>query len=414
MRAGILAIGTELLMGQTTNTNATFLSRRLSELGIGVYFHYTVGDNPQRIKSHLNQLMSTCDIVFTTGGLGPTLDDITKEVVADVLGVKMILDDHSFARIKQRFMLYNREMPQSNIRQAYFPEGALILDNDMGTAPACIAKASNGTEIIVLPGPPKELNHIFETHVYPYLSQKNDIQMYSKYLSIYDMGESTVEQKLMHFFVNQSNPTFATYAGDGMVLLRITASGMDALANQRSVDDAVVEVKKIIGRHVVSEEGESIDAVVLRLLKEKNLKIAFAESCTGGKLTAALASNGGASAVLEAGIVTYSNASKMKQLCVKSETLEAYGAVSHQVCAEMVKGLVDTTGVDIGVSITGIAGPTGGTDEKPIGLVYIGLNHAGDVITIENHFSGDREGIQKRVVYKALKVIYDHLVQNNI
>lgn len=410
MKAGILAIGTELLMGKTLNTNAHYLSQQLSELGISVYLHYTVGDNPNRIRQHLVNLLETCDIVITTGGLGPTLDDITKEIIAETLDIPMVLDEHSLERIKMRFKLFSRVMPESNIRQAYFPSGAVILDNDQGTAPACIIEAEQyRASIVVLPGPPKELKHLFDKYVVNYLKNKNQQSMISKYLSIYDLGESAAEEKLMDLIENQTNPTLATYAGDGKVLLRITSSGLGKEADLKAVDDMVEKVKSRIGSYIISDHGEDLELVVLNLLRDRGLKIAFVESCTGGLLGYSLIRLSGSSDVVDSSLVTYSNEAKIREVNVKSETLTTYGAVSHQTCYEMVHGLVQKTKVDLAISITGIAGPTGGTDEKPVGLVYIGLYCNGEIFTTENHFTGDREGIQRRTVMKSLKMIYDHL-----
>lgn len=412
MKAGILAIGTELLMGQTVNTNATYLSKELGEVGVGVYYHLTVGDNPQRIKKALMDLLDSCDLVLVTGGLGPTLDDITKEVVADTLGLSMVLDERSFSIIKERFRLFNRTMPESNIRQAYFPEGAIILDNDLGTAPGCIVEKDDWDKtIVVLPGPPRELRHMYLTHVKAYLTRKNAFKMHSKYLSVYDLGESAAEERLMDLIENQSNPTIATYAGDGKVLLRVTSSGLSDAENINIVDEMVQEIEKRIGKHIVSHLGEDIDQVILTLLKNKGLTIATAESCTGGKLTSAFVKHSGASDVFDSGIVTYSNASKVREIGVKAETLQTYGAVSHQTCKEMVKGIMAKTGASVGISITGIAGPTGGTSEKPVGLVYIGIGVNDEIYTIENHFTGNRESIQDRAVIKAMKLLYDYLCE---
>ena len=411
MKAAILAIGTELLMGQTVNTNASYLSRALSELGIGVYYHNTVGDNPLRIKETLKLLLDSCDLIVTTGGLGPTLDDITKEVIAETLGLNMVLDQHSLDLIKERFRLFNRTMPESNIRQAYFPEGAIILDNAQGTAPACILEVA-GTEkvIVVLPGPPREMKHIYHTYIESYLKSRSNIRMHSKYLSVYDLGESALEERLIDLIINQTNPTLATYAGDGKVLLRVTSSGDDTLDHIKLVEDMVKIVKTRVGEYIVSEDGDDIDRVILNLLMNKKLKIAFAESCSGGKLVSTFVKHAGASEVVDAGLVTYSNEAKVRELNVNPQTLKTYGAVSHQTCAEMVKGLIDKTGCDIGVSITGIAGPTGGSEEKPVGLVYIGIGINTEVYTFENHFSGDRAMIQHRAVIKALKLLYDSLL----
>ena len=412
MKAGILAIGTELLMGQTVNTNASYLSKQLNDLGIGVYYHYTVGDNPERIKTALLDLMENCDIILTTGGLGPTLDDITKEVIAEALGLEMILDHRSFSIIKERFRMFNRTMPDSNIRQAYFPQNAIILDNEQGTAPACILEVNDKAKsIIVLPGPPRELKHLYDKYVKAYLEALNSVKMHSVYLSVYDYGESAAEEALLDLIEKQTNPTIATYAGDGKVLIRVTSSGLTEEANRLEVDQVVQTINGRIGKFVVSEIGEDIDSVIIRLLKEKNLKISMAESCTGGKLASAIIKHAGASDILDLGVVTYSNESKIYEVNVNQDTLQTFGAVSHQTCYEMAKGILAKSGSDIGVSITGVAGPTGGTPEKPVGLVYIGINIRGDVYTFENRFTGDRELVQNRAVIKALKLLYDYLIK---
>ncbi len=411
LKAGILAIGTELLMGQTVNTNAAHLSRKLNEIGIGVYYHFTVGDNPTRMAAQFKQLLDTCDIVITTGGLGPTQDDITKEVVAQALNLEMVFDAHSMERIESRFRQFNRPMTENNKRQAFFPEGAIILDNDTGTAPACILALENPERhIVILPGPPREMKWIYETYIDTYLKNLTLTQMVSKYLSVYDLGESATEEALLDLIDKQTDPTLATYAGDGKTLVRVTSFDRDQEAAQRKVESVISEIKTRIGTYIVSDCGEDIDAVVARMLIEKNITISFVESCTGGKLVESIVRHSGASKVVDRGIVTYSNQAKMDEVGVSEDTLKTYGAVSHETCYEMVKGLCEKTGSEVGVSVTGVAGPTGGTDEKPVGLVYIGLKVGSKMMTFENHFTGDRNVIQDRTVSKALKMLYDSIL----
>lgn len=410
LKAGILAIGTELLMGQTVNTNATFLSQKLNELGIGVYYHLTVGDNPMRIENMLKLLIHECDVIFTTGGLGPTQDDITKEIIASALGKEMIFDPHSMARIEKRFRQFNRQMTDNNKRQAFFPEDAIILDNDMGTAPACIIKLEAlNKHIVVLPGPPKEMKWIYDTYIQSYLMALNPQKMVSKYLSVYDLGESSTEDALIDLINDQTDPTIATYAGDGKVLVRVTSFGDSVESCTESVNQMVEEIHKRIGAYIISDEGKDINEVVAMMLLDKNLSISFVESCTGGKLVESIVKFSGVSKVVDRGIVTYSNQAKMDEVNVSEQTLLTHGAVSHETCFEMVKGLCEKTGSDIGVSITGIAGPTGGTLEKPVGLVYIGLKIGQKIMTFENHFTGDRLSVQNRTVNKALKMLYDEI-----
>ena len=414
MIVGILAIGTELLMGQTVNTNATFLSDALNKMGISVYYHFTVGDNKMRIKSLLELLLKECDVVFTTGGLGPTQDDITKEVIAETLGLKMIFDEHSMDRIKERFKLYNRKMSDSNVRQAYFPEHSIILDNHEGTAPACIVEVPNSDKLVyVLPGPPKEMKHIFDTYMIDDLLKRNQMKMHSVYLSVYDLGESSTEDALIDLIDNQEDPTIATYAGEGKVLVRVTSFNQDENIAKESVSNVVNEIKKRIGMYIVSDQGAEINEVIVEKLKELGKTIAFAESCTGGKLIDALVKVPGASEVVNRGYVTYSNDAKIEDLNVSEKTLQRYGAVSHETCLEMVKGLKSKTNADVCVSITGIAGPGGGTEEKPVGLVYIGIAIDGKVLTLEKKFNGNRSMIRQRAMNTTLKLIYDYLVSTD-
>jgi len=410
MIAGILAIGTELLMGQTVNTNAAYLGEQLNDMGISVYYHLTVGDNRSRMKALLMQLIEECDLIFTTGGLGPTQDDITKEAIAEALELEMIFDEHSMGCIKERFKLYNRQMTDSNIRQAYFPEGAQILDNGEGTAPACIVKVPNSEKIVyVLPGPPREMKHIFTRYIRDDLLMRNKMKMHSKYLSIYDLGESSTEDALMDLIDVQQDPTIATYAGEGKVLVRVTSFNNDAEIATQNVDRMVDEIYKRIGEYIVSDHGENINEVIVKQLAEKHLTIAFAESCTGGKLIESLIQVPGASQVVNRGYITYDNEAKIEDLGVSINTLNRYGAVSHETCLEMVKGVKNKAKVDIGIAITGIAGPGGGTDEKPVGLVYIGVCFNDKCYTLEHHFKGNRSMIRQRALNTTLKIIFDLL-----
>lgn len=408
MKAGILAIGTELLMGQTVNTNAAEISKALSALGIGVYLHYTVGDNRERMASHLKKLMTDCDLVITTGGLGPTQDDITKEVVADVLGMEMTLDQKSLDYVKSRFKKFNRIMPESNVRQAYFPSGATILDNEKGTAPACLIETEAAT-VVVLPGPPSEMKHVLQKHILPYLQKKVQPTMHSAYLSVYDMGESMVEEKLLSLIDQQVDPTLATYAGEGKVLLRITSSSGTIEENKIRVASMTEQVIAVLGHHVVSCTGEDLPEVLMKQLVAMKKTVTFAESCTGGKIASSLIALSGASEVVHSGIVCYSNDSKERYLNVPEDVIARYGAVSSETCERMTEGVLKLSGADYSIAVTGIAGPSGGTEEKPVGLVYIGIGSRKGIQVFKEQFFGDREQIQNRVVLKALKRLYDNL-----
>lgn len=408
MKAGILAVGTELLMGQTVNTNAAELSRELSELGIGTYLQYTVGDNRERMASHLRQLMESCDLVITTGGLGPTQDDITKEVLAEVLGVEMFFHEPSWQAIQERFKRFNRTMPESNQRQAYFPEGSSVLSNEKGTAPACLVDREN-VLIAVLPGPPSEMRYVFHKHLKPYLQERVSPNMFSAYLSVYDMGESMVEETLLDLINAQTDPTIATYAGDGKVLLRITASQGSLDENKERVGHMVQTIKRRIGKYIVSTEGADLSKALLDALVAKKATVAFAESCTGGKIASSIIANSGASDVVHSGIVCYSNDAKKRFLNVPENLLNQYGAVSPEVCKAMIEGLLTVSCATYGIAVTGIAGPGGGSEEKPVGLVYIGIGTPNGTRVYKQNFYGDRNLIQVRATYKAMKLLYDEL-----
>jgi len=404
MKAEVLAVGTELLMGQIANTNAQYISSRLPDVGIGVYFHDVVGDNPERLKQSFLLAMSRSDVIILTGGLGPTQDDITKEIVSEVLGRRLLLDRESLDRIEEFFRRRNRMMTQNNIKQAYFPEGCTIIRNDNGTAPGCIIE-ENGKTIVILPGPPSEMKPMFEETVMPYLAAKSEYRLESVYLRVFGIGESSVEDALLDLIDGQTNPTIATYAKDGEVTLRITArhpkngSGTDLI---RPVAD---EIKRRFGDAVYSDDDRSLEEVVAGLLMEKKKTISLAESCTGGLLAARLTDIPGISSVFDRAAVTYSNRAKMEELGVRKETLERYGAVSEQTAKEMALGIRKVSGTDLGVSVTGIAGPGGGTADKPVGLVYTALAHKDGVIVKRLDLWGDRAKIRNMTCLHVFDMI---------
>lgn len=400
-RAEILAVGTELLMGQIANTNAQYLSQQLPMVGVGVYYHSVVGDNPKRLKESLLLAMSRSDVVIMTGGLGPTQDDLTKQIVADCLGLNMCFDMESAEAIKTYFSKQGKEMVESNLRQAYFPKGAVIFRNDHGTAPGCMVE-QGAQVIILLPGPPREMQPMYISFVEPYFRERSEEKIASAFVKITNLGESRVEQLLMPLIDGQINPTFATYAKMGDVTLRITASAASKEEADGLVGNAVERVKELLGDYVYSIAGESLEEVVIRRYQRLGKTIATAESCTGGMLAQTLTAVSGASDVLGYGVVTYSNEAKQRLLGVKEETLMAHGAVSEETALEMCQGLRVCSGADVAVSITGIAGPTGGTPQKPVGLVYIGIATAQGAYCIPCHFRGDRERIRNLTVIKVL------------
>lgn len=393
MIAEILSVGTELLMGQIANTDAQYISRRLAALGIALYRHTTVGDNPARVKEALGEALSRADIVITTGGLGPTEDDLTKEMVAEYFGLEMKLNEESLAAIEEFMKRAGHTMAESNRKQAWFPVGARILPNACGTAPGCVVEA-RGKAVAVLPGPPHELKDMFDRQLAPYLEERSGAHIESRFLRVFGIGESNLENRLRDLF-HCDNPTLALYCGPGEVQARITAMAPDSGAAQALIAPVEAEIRRRLGNHIYGEGMDnSIEQVVFELLKARGETVSFAESCTGGLLAARLVGVPGASGVLEESHVTYSDAAKARVLGVKRETLDTHTAVSAPCAREMAEGARRVSGADWAVSTTGYAGPDGGADGTPVGTVYIAVAGKAGTEVEECHFRGSREFIR--------------------
>ena len=377
MRVGILNIGTELLFGQVVNSDAAFLSKELNHMGFDVMYHYIVGDNPNRIRAAINMLFSDCDTLITTGGLGPTQDDITKEIACEYMKDELILSDDAMNALVSRYQSMNHSMPDNNLKQGYLPSRAVPFINDAGTAPG-FALSNDDKNIICLPGPPRVMTRMFEKSAKPYLKQFIDGCIYYKIIRTFGLGESSMEMKLMPLIDNQKDPTIATYAKEGECSLRVTSKRKSLGEAKDAVDNMIVEVDKLIGEYIYSFDNEDFEKVVFDKLIEKNITISSAESCTGGLFAKTITDFSGSSKIFDRGLVTYSDRSKMDELKVNKETLEKYGAVSEETALEMAEGLFKASGSDLCISVTGIAGPGGGTDEKPVGLVYIGYFYKGE------------------------------------
>ncbi|HEX2944555.1 MAG TPA: competence/damage-inducible protein A [Clostridia bacterium] len=393
MRAEILAVGTELLMGQIANTNAQYISSRLPDAGIGVYYHDVVGDNPERLKQCLSLAMSRSDVVIMTGGLGPTQDDLTKETVAAAVNRKLVLDQESLDKMKAFFERHARKMTDNNIKQAYLPEGSIIIRNKNGTAPGCIIE-EGGKVIVMLPGPPSEMKPMFDETVMPYFEARSEYRLESRFLRIFGIGESAVEDRLIDLVDRQTNPTIAPYAKDGEVTLRITASYPKQGAHEDLITPVENEIRNRLGDAVYSNDNSTLDEVAARLLLEGGTTVAFAESCTGGLLSSRLTEIPGISEVFDRTIVTYSNRSKVEELGVRQETLDKYGAVSEETAAEMAAGVRRAANTELGVSVTGIAGPGGGSETKPVGLVFVALADKDGVVVKKLDLWGSRSRIR--------------------
>lgn len=410
MKAEILAVGTEILLGNIVNTNSYYISKRLADLGIEVYHQTVVGDNEERLKEAYNSAFKRADLVITTGGLGPTKDDLTKEVAFNYFGKKAVLHKESLKRIEEFFKQIDRTMGESNKKQAYFPEDVTIMQNNNGTAPGCIIEENNKI-LVVLPGPPREMKPMFEESVVPYLMKYQNGVLYSKTLRIIGMGESKVAELLDDILEDSKNPTVAPYAKDSEVTLRITSKAKDEEKAKQLSDPVEKEIRDRLGIAIYAEGETLIEEVVGKLLIENNITIATAESCTGGLLAGKIINCPGISSVFKEGIITYTNEAKIKRLGVNKETIEKFGVVSSETAAEMAKGVAKFACSDIGISTTGIAGPEGGTDEKPVGLVCVGLYIKGQLKTKELHLVGDRQRIRDHAVIRILEWLRREIIK---
>lgn len=406
MTVELISVGTEILLGNIVNTNAAYLSEECAMLGLSCYHQSVVGDNEQRMEEALRTAVSRSDIVILSGGLGPTQDDLTKEVTAKVFGMELSEDPHTKERIAEYFNQNHRgQITDNNWKQALVPEDALVVDNDNGTAPGLILE-KNGKRAILLPGPPNELKPMFEKDIRPYLNRLVPEGIYSRMVKICGPGESKVESMITDLMEQQSNPTIAPYAKTGEVHLRVTARAGSEEEAEEMMKPVLDELSRRFPDEIfTTEENVTLEEAVIRLLKERRLTVTTAESCTGGLLAGRLLNVPGASSVYMEGYITYSNQAKEKLLGVSHETLEKFGAVSPQTACEMAEGAARAAGADMAVSVTGIAGPDGGTKEKPVGLVYIGCYARGKICAEEFHFTGSRAKNRETAVAKALTML---------
>lgn len=371
MNAEIISVGTELLLGQVVNTDAAIVARELSALGINLFHSSVVGDNPERLREAVETAISRSDLLIMTGGLGPTTDDLTKETTAAAAGKKLVLHEESLRRIETYFN--ESRVSENQAKQAWLPEGCYVLQNDNGTAPGCAFSAENGCTVIMLPGPPSELAPMLKNYAVPYLKQGQEAVIVSHNVHIYGRGEAPVAQ-LMDDKMNGENPTLAPYAKEGECFLRVTAKAKDEKTADELCGPLIEEIKARLGDYVYSVDIESLEELVVKLLGEQGKTLATAESCTGGLLSKRITDIPGSSSVFHMGCVTYANEAKEALLFVPHEVLKAHGAVSEETVRAMAEGIVKRSGSDLGIGITGIAGPDGGTPEKPVGLIYIALS----------------------------------------
>lgn len=414
MKASIISVGAELLVGKTLDTNSYYLSQQLQQFAIDVVRKYTVGDDITQISNTLSEALQESDLVLTTGGLGPTLDDITRDAVALCTGRPLTLDTKSEQKIHKFFQGRGIQCTGNNLKQAFFPEGSTILDNKIGTAPGFITSC-NSKMIIVLPGPPKEMQQMFENSVIPLLEKISDNKFETKYIQIFGIGESTVEDRLLPIIQKlPSNISLATYVSDGFISLRVSARHENQEKCKEILLPVIHDIGKILGDYIFSMEGESLEEVIGNLLLKKGLTLSVAESCTGGLLSARITSIPGISASFERGIITYSNEAKMNELGIPKGILQQHGAVSSEIALAMLKGLKEKTKTDCCISITGIAGPGGATKNKPVGLVYIGINVLDEFNVYEFRFKGNRSIIQNRTTLAALNLLRKNVINLQI
>ncbi|MCI2056435.1 MAG: competence/damage-inducible protein A [Oscillibacter sp.] len=371
--AEIIAVGTEILLGNIANTNAQYLSCELSSLGISVYWHTVVGDNPERLRAALELARTRADIIITTGGLGPTYDDLTKQVICETFGQRLVLHEDILDGIRSFYReALHREMPLNNTQQAELPEGCTIFDNAVGTAPGC-AFTSGGVSVLMLPGPPFEMETMVERCAIPYLKRLSDETIVSHDIMCFGLGESSVEELLHDRMVHMVNPSLATYAKPAEVRLRATAKAASSTEAEAMLAPVVEEVKSALGSYVYGVDVSGLPAQCLKLLREKNVTFATAESCTGGMIAAQFTSLPGASAVYRGGVVSYWTSVKHDVLGVDQGLLDEWGAVAEPTARAMAEGARRITGADLAVSVTGVAGPDCDERGNPVGLVFVGL-----------------------------------------
>lgn len=405
MKAELVMIGTELLLGHTVDTNAAFLAQELAKLGIDLYYKSTVGDNWLRMLETLAQALSRSDVVITSGGLGATTDDLTREAIAAITNKPLKLNLEAVAAIEKYFHDRNRPMSDNNRKQAYLPSGSQMIPNHWGTAPGIICEVGEKC-IICLPGVPGELKEMWSATVAPYLAKKGaNSVIISRTLKFVGIGEADLAQLVHEEIINQTNPTIASYAGQGEVVLRVTAKAENTAAAQAMIQPVEERLKQILAPYYYGADQDTLETVVGNMLRERGETLATAESCTGGLIAHRITNVPGSSDYFNCGFVTYSNEAKIELLGVDPVLIQQYGAVSREVAIAMAEGARRQAGTSWGLAVTGIAGPGGATRDKPVGLVHIAVASAGDTIAKVYHFHGTREQIKFSTSQTALNLL---------
>lgn len=404
----IISVGTEVVTGDIIDTNAPYLSKELVSLGIDTMYRTSVKDDDKTILEVLNIAKKRADLIITIGGLGPTYDDFTKEEVAKVNGLKLVRSDKAEQKIRDYFDKTGRKMTDNNLRQADIIEGSLAIDNDNGTAPGILLEKDNKI-FILFPGPPNELIPMFENKVKPYLKDKTGKFILERCIKLSGIGESYVEEELKDLIDKDEKIIIATYAKVGEVHIKITSEGKTKQEAEEKMKPYFEKIEIRFSKYVYGYDDDTLPKKVVEYLKDKNLKVAFCESCTGGYISKTITDVPGASDVFDCGMVTYSNEIKTRLAGVSPIALKSNGAVSEEVATQMAKGIRTLAKADIGISVTGIAGPGGGTKEKPVGLVYMGISTKNTTVTKKLNFRGNREKIRLSTVNAVMSTLIEYL-----
>jgi nicotinamide-nucleotide amidase len=412
--AEIVSFGTELLLGELVDTNVAWLSARLAALGVSVYRHTTVGDNMERVIAALQEAASRADLVLTTGGLGPTSDDVTNESLGLATGREMVEYPEARRHVDEMFARFGREPTASNYKQALFPEGSELIPNPVGTAMGALLE-HDGTLFATLPGVPAEMERMFEETLEPLIKERSEGAIVSRTLHFSGIGESALAEKVQDL-LDASDPTVAPLASAGKVRLRITTRAATIEEAEEKIEPVAEEILDRLGEYYFGEDDETLESALARLLTERGATLALAESCTGGLLAKRLTDMAGSSAYFMEGLVTYSNDAKERLLGVPHELLMEHGAVSEPVARAMAEGVREDAGTDYGLSVTGVAGPDGGTEEKPVGLVFVGISDE-ERTTVErldlSAFRRSREVIRERSANRAFDLLRHRILEQN-
>lgn len=408
----IVTIGTEILLGQLLDTNSVFVAHALADHGVDVYAKHSVGDNAERLALMLESVLARADGAITTGGLGPTVDDLTKDAVARAVGTKLVLHEPSLRAIEERFRTFGRPMTDNNRRQAYLPEGCVVMANPHGTAPGFIAQRADGKFVACMPGVPREMKPMLTDSLLPWLIERFDLRqaIYTRTLHTVGIGESSLDAKVEDLFRTLENPKIAMLAHGGRVDVKIMAKAGSREAADALIEPVAAELRRRIGSGYFGDDQLTLPGAIVSAMKQRGWTLGTAESCTGGAIADEIVSVAGASAVFRGAIVAYANEVKTELLGVSEETLARVGSVSEETAVAMARGARERLGADVTIATTGIAGPDGGSDEKPVGLVWFAIALAdGEIETRRATFPGSRSDVRERATMAALTMIWRRL-----